>query len=253
MNILFKKQIKLITLLLAITCVYGAGDLLEHDGCCTQVNKHVVKKSIVYNVFNKLSNVFSNIHGYFLPSVPSVPYKQVDFEEVIKQPTFHVPVSSNSLAKMHKVSTLLIACVDFRLQDEKAYLMEKIFGLSDNYDEISLPGAALAMVANQFEKDDLYDAWAKSVEGSIKLLKKLHDFERVIFLDHRDCGAYKLIGDKKKLSTDYLETEAHKETKAHKEKFLLVRRLFVQDDELKKLKVYTLLMGLDGKVDNFSF
>lgn len=33
--------------------------------------------------------------------------------------------------------------------------MEKIFGLSDNYDEISLPGAVLAMVANKFKKGNL--------------------------------------------------------------------------------------------------
>ena len=70
---------------------------------------------------------------------------------------------------------------------------------------------------------------------------QLHQIQKVILLDHRDCGAYQVV-----LGEDFAKDRA-KETTVHA----------AQLDELRKrigaqypsLAVETLLMSLDGKVE----
>lgn len=158
------------------------------------------------------------------------------FDELIKQPTIMVPVSSPDLEKKHEASTLLISCVDFRLRDETDKLMETHLSLLDDYDEIALPGASLALVQTK------YPHWGKTVKDLISLLEKLHHIKRVIFLDHCGCGAYKLLQGKEHAAT------REKETHSHKIVFDKAREILKK--EFPNLKVYTLLMGLDGVVEN---
>ena len=158
------------------------------------------------------------------------------FDELIQQSTIIVPVSNPELEKKHEASTLLISCVDFRLRDETDKLMESCLSLLDDYDEIALPGASLALVQTK------YPHWSKTVRDLIGLIEKLHNIKRVIFLDHRGCGAYKLLQGKEHAAT------REKETHSHKVVFDKAREILKK--EFPKLKVYTLLMGLDGVVEN---
>ena len=47
--------------------------------------------------------------------------------------------------KKRTASTLLISCVDFRLRDKTEKLMIEKFNLLDDYDEVTIPGASLAL------------------------------------------------------------------------------------------------------------
>jgi len=85
------------------------------------------------------------------------------FDELIQQSTIIVPVSNPELEKKHEASTLLISCVDFRLRDETDKLMESCLSLLDDYDEIALPGASLALVQTK------YPHWSKTVKDLIGL------------------------------------------------------------------------------------
>lgn len=158
------------------------------------------------------------------------------FDKQIKKDFVMVPVSSYNLKNMHKASTLLISCIDFRLRDETGWLMEEVLGLTDEYDEVAIPGAALAFLQTKH-----YEHWAKTLKDIVGLAKDLHGIERVIFLDHRGCGAYEKI-----LGEDSISTP-EKETKTHTEVFKKTRKNFAK--EFPDLKVYTFLMGLDGKVE----
>jgi carbonic anhydrase len=158
------------------------------------------------------------------------------FENAIKKDVYKIEMSDPNLAKKHEATTLLISCVDFRLRDETEKLMVKHLFLEDNYDEISIPGASLALVADQ------YPHWGKTLLDIIELLKNLHHIKRIIFLDHRNCGAYTLLKGK-----EHAETK-EKETLSHREIFVLAK------DKIKKefpqMEIHTLLMGLDGTVEN---
>lgn len=145
-----------------------------------------------------------------------------------------VKVSNEHLKVLNKASTLLISCVDFRLRDETVDFMNKL-NLLDDYDEVSLPGSSLALVNNQ------YPYWGKTIEDVIEILQKLHNIKQIIFLDHRECGAYKLL-----IGEEYLETP-EKETVAHAE--ILNKAREIINEKFPNLKVYTFLMGLDGIVE----
>jgi hypothetical protein len=69
----------------------------------------------------------------------------------------------------------------------------------------------------------------------------LHHIPKVIALDHRDCGAYKVIVGPEHLKDAATETAAHAQQ---------LRGLKQQIHKRHpKLEVETLLMGLDGKVE----
>ncbi|MGX6959774.1 MAG: carbonic anhydrase [Rickettsia endosymbiont of Pentastiridius leporinus] len=148
--------------------------------------------------------------------------------------TLKVEVSKEHLKTLNEASTLLISCVDFRLIDETDKLMKQL-GLEDDFDKVSLPGASLALV------NDKYTHWGKTIEDTIELLQDLHNIKQILFLDHRECGAYKKLIAPEHLSTKEKETIAHTE--------ILNKARKIIKEKFPKLKVYTFLMGLDGVVE----
>lgn len=158
------------------------------------------------------------------------------FDKMIKQKNFHVQPSQKNLSHLHEASTLVISCVDFRLRDETADLLNRVLKLEDQYDEIALPGASLAFV----EKTKAH--WGQTIEDCIQILKDLHHIKKIIFIDHLECGAYKLLKGKEAVSTHEKEKAAH--LKAFKDTRKKMKKLFPD------LQVYTFLMGLDGNVEN---
>ena len=128
---------------------------------------------------------------------------------------------------------LLLSCMDFRLMDDITAYMERR-KLTNKYDHVILAGASLGAQTSQ------YPAWAETFWQHLDVAIQLHHIHKVILLDHRDCGAYKVI-----LGKDFSKDPAE-ETRVHAE-------------QLKKLEtairakhgdlgVDTLLMSLDGKV-----
>lgn len=159
---------------------------------------------------------------------------KIDENALINQKRLQVKISNEHLRTRNEASTLLIQCVDFRLREETDEFMHKI-GLRDKYDEVALPGASLALV------NDKYTYWGKTIEDVVQILQGLHKIQQVIFLDHRECGAYKLL-----IGEEYLETQ-EKETAAHVEVLNKARKVI--KEKFPQLKVYTFLMGLDGEVE----
>ncbi len=157
------------------------------------------------------------------------------FDEAIKLDQFQVKVHKSTNRKYTK--TLLVSCVDFRFRNEVEELMSNFLHLEGDYDEMALPGASLSIVEKK------YPEWSVALEEVIELLKGLHHIKRVVFLDHRDCGAYKIMKGKKALATRELETKTHRSVFKGARKFM--------KEHFPELKVYTLLMGTDGLVENF--
>ena len=132
---------------------------------------------------------------------------------------------------------LLLSCMDFRLMDDiERYMSGR--GLRDKYDHIVLAGASLGALT------DKYPAWNKTFWEHLDIAIKLHNIHAVIVMDHRDCGAYKVI-----LGAEHAkEPRVEKETHAAQLKKLKTRIM----EKYPKLKVETLLMALDGKVELIS-
>ncbi len=129
---------------------------------------------------------------------------------------------------------LLVSCMDFRLRNEVAKFMKLRVG-ENTYDEFAIPGASLGAL------NENYPHWVQTFEDTVGLCIKLHSITHVIFLDHRNCGFYKMLkgehccGDK--------DTETH----VHATQFEAVRK--IMKEKFPDLKVETLIMGLDGQVE----
>lgn len=130
------------------------------------------------------------------------------------------------------IDSLLLNCIDYRLTSKTTTYMESR-GLKDNYDQVILAGAALGAVTPK------YPDWGKTFREHVDIAIQLHNIKRIIVLDHRDCGAYKVFLGKD--LTGDAEKALHA-TELHR----LTRRIHTAHP---KLAVETLLMALDGSVE----
>lgn len=147
-----------------------------------------------------------------------------------------VSVASPSRAS-GKAKALMLSCMDYRLTDDLVAQMNKN-GMHDEYDHIVLAGASLGVVADELS------GWRPAFWDQLDLAVKLHGIEEVIVIDHRDCGAYKLIKGEEAVATPDLETAVHTET--IRSFATLVRNAYPD------LAVSGHLMALDGSVETVS-
>lgn len=136
-----------------------------------------------------------------------------------------------------KTEALLLTCMDFRLMDEiERYMSAR--GLRDKYVHVVLAGASLGAVT------DKYPAWNKTFWEHLGIAIQLHSIRRVIVMDHRDCGAYKLIFGEEHLKDPKAEKQAHAAE---------LRKLKDQiREKYPELEVEMLLMALGGRVEKIT-
>jgi carbonic anhydrase len=129
---------------------------------------------------------------------------------------------------------LLLTCMDYRLQNEIADWMAKR-GLRDNYDHVILAGAALGAVTDQ------RPAWNTTFADHLGAAIQLHGIKKVIVLDHRDCGAYRL------LLGDAAVKDAQTELATHTAVLHKLRDAIAKAQP--KLEIELGIMALDGSVE----
>ena len=129
---------------------------------------------------------------------------------------------------------LLLNCIDYRLTGKTTrYMMNH--GMAGKYDQIVLAGAALGA------KNDKFPAWGTTFWDHVQVALDLHHIHKVVIIDHRDCGAYKVI-----LGED-LAGDPKKEFEVHAKQMRSLK-----DDIAKKypqLGVEMYLMALNGSVE----
>jgi carbonic anhydrase len=131
------------------------------------------------------------------------------------------------------VDSVVLSCMDYRLMDDVGTYLDGR-GLKDNYDHLILAGASLGAVTNK------YPHWGQAFFEHLGLAIKLHNVHRAILIDHRDCGAYRLIFGK--------DTKGEEEKKLHAEQLHKLAKLI--HAKHPKLAVEPYLMNLDGKVES---
>ena len=132
---------------------------------------------------------------------------------------------------------LLLSCMDFRLMDDvQKYMAGR--GMVDKYDHVVLAGASLGATT------DKYPAWNTTFWDHLDIAIKLHNIHTVLVMDHRDCGAYKVILGPDHAKEGKLERDTHA-THLKNLKTAILKKY-------PKLKVETALMSLDGKVETIA-
>lgn len=132
---------------------------------------------------------------------------------------------------------LLLSCMDFRLVDDTARYMEGRH-LTNHYDHVVLAGASLGAVHDKFS------AWHGTFWEHVDVAIQLHHIKKVMVLDHRDCGAYKIALGKDLAGDRAAETAAHAD--------VLKKFRAAVKAKYPTLEVELMLMDLDGKVETIA-
>jgi carbonic anhydrase len=106
-------------------------------------------------------------------------------------------------ARAAEVEALAITCIDYRLVDDIAPFLAKE-SLTHNCDQVALAGASLAGVSPKFPSSNA------AVWDHVAIAKQLHHIRKVVVIDHRDCGAYKVAFGKDFAAAHDAENAQHK-------------------------------------------
>lgn len=132
------------------------------------------------------------------------------------------------------VAALALTCIDFRLVDDATRFFDGMH-LTNDYDQVSLAGASLAAVSGKFPSSNA------AFWDHVGIAKTLHHIKKVIVLDHRDCGAYKVA-----FGNDFA-AETAAETAQHKSVMQKMQAALNQKHPDLGSEFY--LMALDGKAE----
>lgn len=143
-------------------------------------------------------------------------------------------VALGGKAEAATVTALAITCIDYRLVDEAV----KFFDgkkLTNDYDLVALAGASLAAVSPKFPSSNT------AFWDHVGIAQQLHHIKKVIVVDHRDCGAFKVAYGK-----DYKSDPAG-ETAQHKAVMEQVKAKLAKTHPDLQAEFY--LMAVDGKTE----
>jgi hypothetical protein len=130
---------------------------------------------------------------------------------------------------------LVLNCMDYRLVDEGVQYFNAR-GLRNNYDQVILAGASIGALGK------LGPEWAATFWKHVETAQALHKIEKVIVIDHRDCGAYKIV-----FGADSI-VDRDMETALHRSQMILLRQELAQ--KFPALRFEGGLMSLNGAVEN---
>ena len=105
---------------------------------------------------------------------------------------------------MKKYEAMVLSCMDPRFQS-KVYNYLKAQKLTGKYSSFTIAGAAIGVTAKKFKK------WHSTFIDNLSTSIKLHKINKLIVINHRDCGAAKIVNDKKKFNS-IIENKIHKDS-----------------------------------------
>lgn len=85
----------------------------------------------------------------------------------------------------HHCSNLLIRCMDFRFHRDLDQLIQEFYSEEGGFGDYDSPG-----VGGGASKAIIDEVSQPVVFGAINIAKEKHQIERIIVVDHIDCGAY---------------------------------------------------------------
>jgi carbonic anhydrase len=133
-----------------------------------------------------------------------------------------------------EVDALAFSCIDFRLVDSAVKFFDADIRPKD-YDLLALAGASLGAVSAKFPSSNA------AFWNHVDIAKSLHHIKKVVVLDHRDCGAYKVAFGKE------FAAEHNAETAQHKEMMMQLKAALAEKHPELASEFY--LMALDGTAE----
>ena len=105
---------------------------------------------------------------------------------------------------MKKYEAMVLSCIDPRFQ-AKVFNHLKRKKLTGKYSAFTIAGAAIGVTHKKFKK------WHSTFWDNLETSIKLHQISKLIVLNHKDCGAAKMVNKEKKFNS-LIENKIHKES-----------------------------------------
>jgi carbonic anhydrase len=105
-------------------------------------------------------------------------------------------------AEVHRAKVLVLSCIDFRFLTAERYFLSRR-NLWGEYDWTALAGASLAVTGFPHPSD------AEAFWDQLDISYRLHHINKVIVIDHQDCGAYAAMIDPNLSKNPELELQVH--------------------------------------------
>ena len=134
-----------------------------------------------------------------------------------------------------KYKAIVLSCIDPRFQS-KVFNYLKKRKLIGKYSAFTIAGAAIGVTHRKFKQ------WHKTFYDNLETSIQLHKIEKLLVINHKDCGAAKIANGKKKFTTE-------NEKKIHKDSFSIIKKQIKK--RFPKLKVELNLISLDSKITKF--
>jgi len=148
-----------------------------------------------------------------------------------------LPLKAGAAAE-GQYDAMLLSCIDPRMVAPVYKYMQEVQNLGGQYSQFCIAGAAIAVVAPKFA------AWRPAFWENAATSLQLHRINKIIAIDHRDCGAAKVAYGEDAISTPEVETKTHREVLAEFRKAVA--------EHHPQLTVITGLMALDGSIEIFT-
>ena len=134
-----------------------------------------------------------------------------------------------------KFEAMVLSCIDPRFQHLIHNHLKKK-KLTGKYSAFTIAGAAIGVTHDKFKK------WHKTFYDNLATSIQLHKIEKLIVINHIDCGAAQIAYGKKEFSL-------FNEKKIHKVSFSKIKKQIKK--KFPKLKVELNLISLDSKITKF--
>ena len=111
---------------------------------------------------------------------------------------------------MKKCEAMVLSCIDPRFQS-KVYNYLKKNKLSGKYSSFTIAGAGIGVTHKKFKN------WHSTFWDNLSTSIKLHRINTLIVVNHKDCGAAKIVNTKKSFNSVI-------ENKIHRKSFNILRK-----------------------------
>ena len=134
-----------------------------------------------------------------------------------------------------KYKAMVLSCIDPRFQS-KVFNHLKKRKLNGKCSHFTIAGAAIGVTHAKFKN------WQKTFIDNLTISIKLHKIDKLIVINHRDCGAAKFVNRAKKF-------DKINENRIHNESFMKLKKLLKK--KFPKLYYEFYLMSLKGSTQKF--
>ena len=127
-----------------------------------------------------------------------------------------------------KYQAMVLSCMDPRFQP-KVFKYLKGKKLTGKYSSFTIAGAGIGVTHKKFKK------WHSTFIDNLSTSIKLHKINKLIVINHKDCGAAKIVNGKKKFTSII-------ENKIHKDSFKVIKKTL--NKKFPNLKIYFKILSL---------